>query len=197
MLYNKNINIEILNMPKKKTTIDDLAIIMEKGFKKHDEMFKKQDERFKKQDERFKKQDEKFKKQDERFKKQDEKFDDLTTVVEKGFKKHDKMFKEQNENFDNLVIIIKDSFENQDKRIDKKFEQQDKKIDGLKTTMVTKDYLDEKMADLRGDLAILIRKEDTKLKALINILSKRKVISSSDQEKIYSMEPFPELKLGI
>jgi hypothetical protein len=137
-------------MPKKKLTIDDLALITKNGFTKIDKRFTKIDERFAKQDEKM----------DGKFKKQDNKFDDL-------------------------VIIIKDSFENQDK-----------KIEGLKTTMVTKDYLDEKMADLRGDLAILIRKEDTKLKALINILSKRKVISPSDQEKIYSMEPFPELKLG-
>ncbi len=36
--------------------------------------------------------------------------------------------------------------------------------------MVTKDYLDEKLADLRGDLTILIRKEDTKLKTLVEVL---------------------------
>src|SRR3989304_1469369 len=32
----------------------------------------------------------------------------------------------------------------------------------IKSEMVTKDYLDDKLADLRGDMVVLTRKEDTK-----------------------------------
>ena len=46
----------------------------------------------------------------------------------------------------------------------------DKRLNTIESTMVTKDYLDEKLADLRGDLTILIRKEDTKLKTLVEVL---------------------------
>lgn len=36
------------------------------------------------------------------------------------------------------------------------------------TNLVTKDYLDEKLSDLAGDLTVLMRKEDRKLGALIS-----------------------------
>ena len=37
----------------------------------------------------------------------------------------------------------------------------------IQNVMVTKDYLDDKLADLHSDLVILMRKEDAKLKSLI------------------------------
>ncbi len=66
------------------------------------------------------------------------------------------------------------------------------RLDKIESTMVTKDYLDEKLADLRGDLVVLMRKEDTKVKALIEILKERKVLTDEDVKKILSMEPFPQ-----
>ncbi|MFH1522230.1 MAG: hypothetical protein ABIE43_00235 [Patescibacteria group bacterium] len=68
-------------------------------------------------------------------------------------------------------------------------------IKGMKATMVTKSYLDDKMADLRGDLVVLMRKEDVKVKRLIEILQKRKVITGKDVKDLMSMEPFPQLSL--
>ncbi len=65
----------------------------------------------------------------------------------------------------------------------------------MKSSMVTKDYLDEKLADLRGDLVVLTRKEDTKLKALIKILKNKKIITSSDEKQLLIMEPFAELMI--
>jgi hypothetical protein len=58
--------------------------------------------------------------------------------------------------------------------------------------MVTKDYLDTKLADLRGDLVVLTRKEDTKLVALVQLLNKRKVITPTDAKHILGMDPFPQ-----
>jgi len=49
--------------------------------------------------------------------------------------------------------------------IDKRFEQIDKRFDRIESTMVTKDYLDEELASLRGDLVVVMRKEDRKLEA--------------------------------
>lgn len=68
----------------------------------------------------------------------------------------------------------------------------EKRVTKIEATMVTKDYLDEKLADQRGDLSILMRKEDTKLKTLIEVLSKRGVITRDDQLHILNMEPFPQ-----
>lgn len=65
-------------------------------------------------------------------------------------------------------------------------------ISGIKTTMVTKDYLDEKMSDLRGDLVVMMRKEDTKLKTLVGVLKEKEVLNGNDVKRIYSMEPFAQ-----
>ena len=65
-------------------------------------------------------------------------------------------------------------------------------IISIKATMVTKDYLDEKMSDLRGDLVVMMRKEDTKLKTLVGVLKEKSVLDSSDVKRIYSMEPFAQ-----
>jgi predicted nucleic acid-binding Zn-ribbon protein len=63
----------------------------------------------------------------------------------------------------------------------------------VKSSMVTKDYLDDKLADLRGDLVVLTRKEDHKVAALVDILKQRKVLTEADAKKIMSMEPFPQI----
>ena len=57
--------------------------------------------------------------------------------------------------------------------------------------MVTKEYLDDKLADLKGDIIVVIRKEDRKLAVLVDVLYERRVISDEDKKKILSLEPFP------
>lgn len=71
----------------------------------------------------------------------------------------------------------------------------DERFDRIESQMVTKDYLDTKLADLRGDLVVLVRKEDTKMKKLVEVLERNKVISETDRNEILSMEPFPQLSL--
>ena len=66
------------------------------------------------------------------------------------------------------------------------------RLDKIEATMVTKDYLDDKLADLRGDLVIMLRKEDTKVKTLVDVLETQKIISETDAKKILTMEPFPQ-----
>lgn len=68
-------------------------------------------------------------------------------------------------------------------------------IGWIKSNMVTKDFLEEKMADLRGDLVVLVRKEDTKLLKLVDILKGRKLISAEEATAVLSMEPFAKLSL--
>ena len=75
----------------------------------------------------------------------------------------------------------------------------DKRLNKIESTMVTKYYLndklDEKLADLRGDLVVLVRKEDFKMKKLIDILKKRNLLNDTEFNEIMSMEPFPQLAL--
>jgi hypothetical protein len=78
---------------------------------------------------------------------------------------------------------------------DKQFSEIKGEIAGMKATMVTRDYLDDKLADLRGDLVVLTRKEDVKVKKLVEILKKRKLISDEEVKEIMAMEPFPQTVL--
>jgi len=105
-------------------------------------------------------------------------------------------------NTDILKVINKFST-NVDKRfsdIDQRFDGVDnrlgiieKEVGKIKATMVTKDYLDDKLADLRGDLVVLMRKEDRKMLTLVEILFKNKIISEKERQHILSLEPFPQL----
>ena len=65
-------------------------------------------------------------------------------------------------------------------------------IGQIKATMVTKDYLDDKLSDLRGDLVVMLRKGDAKLKVLAEMLHDKKVLNRADVKRIYSLEPFAQ-----
>lgn len=65
-------------------------------------------------------------------------------------------------------------------------------IKHIKNVMVTKDYLDEKMAKQKGEMIALTRREDTKVVTLIQNLHSNKVISDETSKRILSLEPFPQ-----
>lgn len=60
----------------------------------------------------------------------------------------------------------------------------------LKNNMVTKDYLDNKLVDLRADLVVLTRKEDSKVNALVEALVEQKSLRPETGRQILAMEPF-------
>ena len=66
----------------------------------------------------------------------------------------------------------------------------------MQSTMVTKDFLTEKLADLRGDLVVLTRKEDRKLVALIALLRGKHLIEDNEAKSLLEMEPFPEFHIS-
>lgn len=91
----------------------------------------------------------------------------------------------------NIVNFIKDNASTKDD-LDRLATKDD--IQRIESTMVTKDYLDEKLADLRGDLNVLMRKEDNKLKTLIEILFKKGTTNNEEKTQILSLEPFAQLQ---
>lgn len=58
--------------------------------------------------------------------------------------------------------------------------------------LVTKDYLDEKLHDLKGDLILIARKEDKKMAVLVKILKKKKVLAESEAHLVLQLEPFAQ-----
>lgn len=66
-------------------------------------------------------------------------------------------------------------------------------IGSMKALMVTKDYLDEKVNEMRGDLVSVINQEDKKFQTLIMIMRNRELLTFDDEKVILSMKPFPKL----
>ena len=98
-------------------------------------------------------------------------------------------------------MVTKDEFNERFDRLDSRVSGIESKMvtkDELKeelakmeTRLVTKDYLDETMNDLRGDLTVSLRKEDQKVVTLVSILEERKVLSKKDAQRVMAMELFP------
>jgi len=55
----------------------------------------------------------------------------------------------------------------------------------------TSDYLTAKLADLKGDLVVLARKQDEKTNLLIEMLARKKVLGSSEVDALRAIEVFP------
>ena len=128
--------------------------------------------------------------------------ENLATIVGKGFNETRKDKKEIRKEIEDLAIITKKGFDGVDKNfkdidgrfkdIDGRFDGVDKRLTHIETTMVTKDYLDEKLADLRGDVVILLRKEDRKLEALIGKLNEKAVITDKDVRELREIQIFAQ-----
>ena len=54
------------------------------------------------------------------------------------------------------------------------------------------DGVDDKLADLKGDLVVLMRREDKKVSELIVTLRDTKVLSAEDAERLLALNPFPQ-----
>ena len=100
------------------------------------------------------------------------------------------MDQETKQQFEHLAEITKKGFDD----VDKRFEQVDKRFDKIEGEMVTKEYLDEKLADLRGDMVVLMRKGDRKLTHLVKILKNKQVLDQEEAEELLTMEPFPHFE---
>lgn len=70
-------------------------------------------------------------------------------------------------------------------------------IDEIKTTMttlVTKSYLDDKLADLEGGSITRLHKEDTKVNRLVDILRRKKVLARTNVKTLNEIHVFPTLQ---
>lgn len=119
------------------------------------------------------------------------------------------MDKETKKEFENLTKIVQKSFGDVEEEITSIKED----LETVKKTMATKedlkrmatkedlgklnielrDFIDDKLVDLKGDLIVLMRKEDKKLVSLIKILRQKSILTDKETMDILSAEPFPQL----
>lgn len=79
---------------------------------------------------------------------------------------------------DDLAIAVKAGFDGVDKRLSR-----------VESTMVTKDYLDDKLADLKGDIVTVIkgdRERDRAFKIKLLAIIKRNKLAKTNELKVLS-----------
>jgi hypothetical protein len=75
--------------------------------------------------------------------------------------------------------------------VEKRLGRMESRMDEAEATMVTKDYLDDKLYSLKGDLITIAKREDKKVTALIELLIDKKLIAKKEANKILAFELFP------
>lgn len=65
-------------------------------------------------------------------------------------------------------------------------------VTGVKANMVTKEYLDDKMADAHGDIMDVLYNSNKKTQKIVEKLEEHKVIDKNEAIGILRMPPFPK-----
>jgi predicted nucleic acid-binding Zn-ribbon protein len=65
------------------------------------------------------------------------------------------------------------------------------RVSKIESQMVTKDYLDDKLADLRGDMVSAIHNLDRKTDCIVEVLEEKTIFNKNDASRIRSIKPFP------
>lgn len=88
-----------------------------------------------------------------------------------------------------FVDSIKEDFN----KIDERFNKIDGRLDRIEATMVTKSYLDNKLADIEGGLIGKLRKEDEKVNRLIEVLKNKSLLTAEDTQQFKEFQIFPKV----
>ena len=114
---------------------------------------------------------------------------------EKRFSDTDQKFVDMDTRFDEVLEQINDFATHVEMRfvnIENEITQIKDKVNHMNSIMLTKDYLDTKLADLKADLVLLARKGNIKLSALIEQLVAQHILDQSIGDQILALEPFPQ-----
>lgn len=100
-----------------------------------------------------------------------------------------------NKNSEATIDDVLEAVNTLSSHVEERFDGVEQRITSIEATMVTKNYLDDKLYDLRGDLVVLMRKEDKKVQSLVELLHFKKVISEEEAKRILSMDLFSQVSL--
>ncbi|MCX6745491.1 MAG: hypothetical protein NTX00_00560 [Candidatus Parcubacteria bacterium] len=79
--------------------------------------------------------------------------------------------------------------------IENRFEGVETRLNRIESQMVTKSYLDDKLADLEGGVISKLRKEDEKVNRIISLLKKHKVVPQADLDDLDNLQIFPKIQI--
>jgi len=76
-------------------------------------------------------------------------------------------------------------------KVDARLDKVDARLGKVESQMVTKSYLDDKMAELEGGVIVRQRKEDKKVNLLIELLQSKSVLAETDVKQLKEIQVFP------
>lgn len=76
-------------------------------------------------------------------------------------------------------------------QVDRRFEGIEGRLTRVEATMVTKSYLDDKLADQKGAIVLMMRKEDQKVNHLVDVMARKRLLSNSETKEVLSFKLFP------
>ena len=109
------------------------------------------------------------------------------------------------ERIDEILEVVNEFSTKMDGRMDKMDGRMDKlekdvgtlksDVGYIKSNMIDKDHLENRLAKYHGDLVVLLRGEDAKVRTLVEVLREKQVLTDPDVKRILSMEPFAQLSV--
>lgn len=118
--------------------------------------------------------------------------DDLAKITKAGFDEARKDRKEIRNEMDDLAVITKSGFDEVDKKfegVDKRFNEVDKRFEGIdkrfgEVEYHLKSYIDDKLADTKGDIIAAIKGDKDRDKVfkikLLTIIKRNKLAKESE-----------------
>lgn len=88
------------------------------------------------------------------------------------------------------ISLLADQVQGFQTKTESRFDAIDVRFSKIEAIMVTKPYLDDKLADLKGDMVAMLRKEDQKTTLLVERLTKRHALTASDAKDVLAVRPF-------
>jgi hypothetical protein len=79
--------------------------------------------------------------------------------------------------------------------VNQRFDKIEGRLSNVESQMVTKSYLDDKLADLEGGVISKLRKEDEKVNRIISLLKKHKVVPPAELEDLDNLQIFPKIQI--
>jgi hypothetical protein len=81
------------------------------------------------------------------------------------------------------------------KKLEDRFGFIEGRVGKVELGMVTKDYLDRKMAEQHGDIISVINGVDHKTFVLVDTLANKKVLSRQEAKSLKQLKPFPKIPI--
>lgn len=90
------------------------------------------------------------------------------------------------------VIFIKDNAVTKEE-FDSRLDIVEQRLTKIEAVMVTKDYLDDKLADLKGDLIVKQRKIEGRIDTLVTMLRDKNLLQPTDVKLLFDLRIFPHI----